>query len=128
MSLLSPHVGLGIALALLLLIEWAVQAWTGWRLFPLEPTASGHIATGLFSTGKYGWGWASTMLASWQLELVQLTAFVVLTGYVIHRAVRSPATASSRARQRMPTAAGSRRSPHQPSGARFPTAAARDRR
>ena len=76
--------GLSITLAVLFLLSWTLQTWTGWVEFVAEQQAHDQAAEA-FGPDGYIWAWAQATFENWQSEFLQLLTFVVLTTYLIHR-------------------------------------------
>lgn len=75
---------LSIVLAILFLVCWILQTWTGWVEFAANQEEHGQIPEILGSSG-YIWQWLRTTLENWQSEFLQLLTFVVLTSFLIHK-------------------------------------------
>lgn len=76
--------GLSITLALLFLVSWILQTWTGWVEFVSEQHAHGQVATA-FGPDGYIWSWAQATFENWQSEFLQVFTFIVLTTFLVHR-------------------------------------------
>jgi hypothetical protein len=81
---LWKNYSLSIVLAMLFLVSWAIQTWTGWINFSAEQQAHGEAAA-VFGDGGYVWHWAEATFENWQSEFLQLLTFVVLTVNLRHR-------------------------------------------
>ena len=75
---------MSIVLAILFLVSWIIQTWTGWMHFRAEQLEHSQTAE-LFGPSGYVWQWAAATFENWQSEFLQLLTFVVLTTYLIHR-------------------------------------------
>jgi hypothetical protein len=84
MMRLWKNYNLSIVLALLFLLSWVAQTWSGWVLFQAEQAQHGEQAAILGQSG-YIWSWAEATFENWQSEFLQLLTFVVLTAFLIHR-------------------------------------------
>jgi len=84
MDRIFKNYGLSIVLAVLFLVSWAIQTWTGWVHFASEQAAHGQAAQ-FMGSGGYVWEWASATMENWQSEFLQLLTFVVLTSFLIHK-------------------------------------------
>ena len=84
MKRLWASYNLSDVLAVLFLVSWVVQTWTGWVHFQAEETAHGQIPQ-FFGASGYVWEWAAATFENWQSEFLQLLTFVVLTVFLIHR-------------------------------------------
>jgi hypothetical protein len=76
--------GLSIALAMLFLVAWALQTWTGWVEFASEQASRGQAAQA-FGADGYVWRWAQSTFENWQSEFLQVFIFIVLTTFLVHR-------------------------------------------
>ena len=76
--------GLSITLAVMFLVAWALQTWTGWVQFAAEQQAHGETAQA-FGDGGYIWSWAQATFENWQSEFLQVFVFIVLTTFLVHR-------------------------------------------
>jgi steroid 5-alpha reductase family enzyme len=76
--------GLSITLAVLFLIAWAIQTWTGWVEFVADQATSGQPANA-FGADGYVWSWAQATFENWQSEFLQVFTFIVLTTFLVHR-------------------------------------------
>ena len=84
MKKLWENYSLSIVLALLFLVAWALQTWTGWVQFAAEQQQHGETARWLGDSG-YLWSWAESTMENWQSEFLQLLTFVTLTAFLMHR-------------------------------------------
>jgi hypothetical protein len=84
MDRLWKNYSLSIVLAILFLVSWAIQTWTGWQHFAAEQQAHGELAQ-VFGEGGYIWRWGEATFENWQSEFLQLLTFVVLTSFLIHK-------------------------------------------
>ncbi|HYP06108.1 MAG TPA: DUF6766 family protein [Bryobacteraceae bacterium] len=84
MKRLWSNYNLSIVLALLFLVCWVIQTWTGWMHFQAEQMEHGQTPE-LFGNSGYVWQWAAATFENWQSEFLQLLSFVVLTSFLIHR-------------------------------------------
>jgi hypothetical protein len=75
---------LAIALMLLFLGSWAVQAWTGWLEFRAEQSDHQQAAE-LFGSNGYVWSFLQATMENWQSEFLQLLTFVVLTAFLVYK-------------------------------------------
>ena len=76
--------GLSITLAVLFLVSWTLQTWTGWTEFVADQRAHGEVAQA-FGDGGYIWSWAQSTFENWQSEFLQVFVFIVLTTFLVHR-------------------------------------------
>ena len=76
--------GLSITLAVLFVISWALQTWTGWVEFASTQQAHGATAEA-FGPDGYIWSWAQATFENWQSEFLQVFVFIVLTSFLVHR-------------------------------------------
>jgi hypothetical protein len=76
--------GLSITLAVLFLVAWALQTWTGWTAFAAEQVAHGQAPVA-FGDDGYVWQWAESTFENWQSEFLQIFVFIVLTTILVHR-------------------------------------------
>ena len=84
MGRLWRNYNLSIVLALLFLVSWVLQTWTGWVEFQAQQDQHSQAAA-IFGAEGYIWTWAASTFENWQSEFLQLLTFVVLTTYLIHR-------------------------------------------
>lgn len=84
MKKLWQNYNLSIVLALLFLVSWVIQTWTGWMEFAAEQASKGETPE-MFGSSGYVWPWAKATFENWQSEFLQLLTFVVLTSFLIHR-------------------------------------------
>lgn len=75
---------LSIILVSLFVLCWILQTWTGWVEFRAEQQTRHEPAQWLGDSG-YIWGWLRSTMENWQSEFLQLSAFVILTAYFIHK-------------------------------------------
>jgi hypothetical protein len=75
---------LAIALMLLFLSSWAVQAWTGWLEFKADQSDHQQAAE-LFGSHGYLWSFLQATMENWQSEFLQLLTFVVLTAFLVYK-------------------------------------------
>jgi hypothetical protein len=75
---------LAIALMLMFLSSWAVQAWTGWLEFKASQSDR-QQATELFGSHGYVWSFLQATMENWQSEFLQLLTFVVLTAFLVYK-------------------------------------------
>jgi hypothetical protein len=76
--------GLSITLAVLFLVSWTLQTWTGWVEFASDQAAHGEQAEA-FGPDGYIWSWAESTFENWQSEFLQVFVFIVLTTFLVHR-------------------------------------------
>jgi hypothetical protein len=76
--------GLSITLAVMFLVAWALQTWSGWVEFVAQQEAQG-IAAQAFGKDGYVWSWAQATFENWQSEFLQVFTFIVLTTFLVHR-------------------------------------------
>jgi len=76
--------GLSITLAILFLGSFVGHSIAGWFQYAAEQREHGSNPTLLGDDG-YGWVWAEWTLQNWQSEFLELTAFVVLSSFLIHK-------------------------------------------
>ena len=76
--------GLSITLAVLFLVSWALQTWTGWTQFVAVQAAHGQQAES-FGPDGYIWSWGQATFENWQSEFLQVFVFIVLTTFLVHR-------------------------------------------
>ena len=76
--------GLSITLAVLFVVSWALQTWTGWVEFVSQQTQHGASAEA-FGPDGYIWSWAQATFENWQSEFLQVFVFIVLTSFLVHR-------------------------------------------
>jgi hypothetical protein len=76
--------GLSITLAVLFLVAWALQTWTGWVEFAAEQAQHGETAVA-FGDNGYVWKWAESTFENWQSEFLQVFVFIVVTTFLVHR-------------------------------------------
>jgi hypothetical protein len=76
--------GLSITLAVMFIVAWALQTWTGWTAFAADQAAHGEVATA-FGDDGYVWDWAQATFENWQSEFLQIFVFIVLTTFLVHR-------------------------------------------
>ena len=76
--------GLSITLAVMFLVAWALQTWTGWVAFAADQAAHGGVASA-FGDDGYVWDWAQATFENWQSEFLQVFVFIVLTTFLVHR-------------------------------------------
>ena len=76
--------GLSITLAVLFLVSWALQSWTGWIEFVANQAAHGQQAEA-FGPDGYIWSWGQATFENWQSEFLQVFVFIVLTTFLVHR-------------------------------------------
>jgi len=76
--------GLSITLAILFLGSFVGHTIAGWFEYSADQKAHGSQPTLLGDDG-YGWVWAEWTLQNWQSEFLELTAFVVLSSFLIHK-------------------------------------------
>ena len=84
MKHLWKNYNLSIVLALMFLVCWGLQTWTGWKQFKSEQEEHGQPAAIAGDSG-YIWKWGAATMENWQSEFLQLLTFVVLTSFLIHR-------------------------------------------
>jgi hypothetical protein len=75
--------GLSITLAVMFLVAWGLQTWTGWAAFAADQEAHGVMPTA-FGEGGYVWDWAQATFENWQSEFLQIFVFIVLTTFLVH--------------------------------------------
>jgi len=75
---------LSITLALLFLGSFLGHTVAGWYEYAAEQREHGSKPTLLGDDG-YGWVWAEWTLQNWQSEFLELTTFVVLSSFLIHK-------------------------------------------
>jgi hypothetical protein len=75
---------LSIVLACLFIASWLLQAITGWKHFSSEQEQHGQVPKVLGDDG-YIWNFLADTFQNWQSEFLQLTAFVILTVWLIHK-------------------------------------------
>ena len=78
------HYGLSITLAVLFLLAWLLQTWTGWVEFVAQQSELGRDAAA-FGLEGYVWTWAQATFENWQSEFLQVFVFIVLTTFLVHR-------------------------------------------
>ena len=76
--------GLGVVLALLFLVSWLAQSYTGWVEFVAEQRSHAQAAQ-LFGADGYVWPWLQSTMENWQSEFLQLFTMAILTAFLIHR-------------------------------------------
>jgi hypothetical protein len=76
--------GLSITLAVLFLIAWGLQTWTGWVEYVADQATHGQPAQA-FGDDGYVWRWAQATFENWQSEFLQVFVFIVLTTFLVHR-------------------------------------------
>jgi uncharacterized protein DUF6766 len=76
--------GLSITLGLLFLGSFVGHTVSGWYQYAAEQREHGSEPT-LFGDDGYGWVWAEWTLQNWQSEFLELTTFVVLSSFLIHK-------------------------------------------
>jgi hypothetical protein len=76
--------GLSITLAVLFLVSWTLQTWTGWNEFVADQAAHGEQAEA-FGPSGYIWRWGESTFENWQSEFLQVFVFIVLTTFLVHR-------------------------------------------
>src|SRR4026207_1789125 len=76
--------GLSITLAILFLVSWALQTWTGWTEFVSDQAGHGAPAEP-FGPDGYIWSWGQSTFENWQSEFLQVFVFIVLTTFLVHR-------------------------------------------
>lgn len=76
--------GLSITLAVLFLVAWALQTWSGWIEFVSDQRTHGQVAEA-FGDDGYVWVWAQSTFENWQSEFLQVFVFIVLTTFLVHR-------------------------------------------
>jgi hypothetical protein len=76
--------GLSITLAVLFLLSWTLQTWTGWNEFAADQAAHGQQAEA-FGPDGYIWVWGESTFENWQSEFLQVFVFIVLTTFLVHR-------------------------------------------
>jgi hypothetical protein len=76
--------GLSITLAILFLVSWTLQTWTGWTEFVADEAALGRLAEP-FGPDGYVWSWGQATFENWQSEFLQVFVFIVLTTFLVHR-------------------------------------------
>ena len=76
--------GLSITLAILFLVSWALQTWTGWTEFVSDQAAHG-VQAEPFGPDGYVWSWGQSTFENWQSEFLQVFVFIVLTTFLVHR-------------------------------------------
>lgn len=84
MKRLWANYNLSIVLAMLFLVSWIIQTWTGWVHFQAQQVEHGQTPE-MFGSSGYVWEWAAATFENWQSEFLQLLTFVVLTSFLIHR-------------------------------------------
>jgi hypothetical protein len=75
---------LSITLAVLFLVSWTLQTWTGWNEFVADQAAHGGQAEA-FGPDGYIWVWGASTFENWQSEFLQVFVFIVLTTFLVHR-------------------------------------------
>jgi hypothetical protein len=75
---------LSITLAILFLASFLGHTIAGWYQYASDQRAHGSEPTLLGDDG-YGWVWAEWTLQNWQSEFLELTTFVVLSSFLIHK-------------------------------------------
>ena len=73
--------GLGLALTILFFATWIGQLIAQWQTFTDEQREHGQAVT----AGDFFAEFAQSTLENWQSEFLQLFAFVVLAGLLIHK-------------------------------------------
>jgi hypothetical protein len=84
MTKLWRNYSLSIALAILFLLSWVLQTWTGWMEYAAEQYGHGESPE-MFGASGYIWVWGRSTFENWQSEFLQLLTFVVLTSFLVHR-------------------------------------------
>lgn len=79
---LGPY-GLTIVLAILFVVSWVLQTYSGWMDFAAQQKSHGEMAQWLGDSG-YIWHWLTQTMENWQSEFLQLLTFVVLTAHLVH--------------------------------------------
>lgn len=82
MTTWTRNYALGLVLATLFLVAWAVHLWAGWHEFQLDALAHGHADVPWHA---YAWTFTATTAENWQSEFLQLATMVVLTRWLIFR-------------------------------------------
>ena len=76
--------GLSITLGLLFLVSFVGHTISGYYEYAADQREHGSEPTILGDDG-YGWVWAEWTLQNWQSEFLELTTFVVLSSFLIHK-------------------------------------------
>src|SRR4029453_17452688 len=76
--------GLSITLGILFLVSFLGHTVAGWYEYAADQREHGSQPTLLGDDG-YGWVWAEWTLQNWQSEFLELTTFVVLSSFLIHK-------------------------------------------
>ncbi len=76
--------GLSITLGLLFLVSFVGHTVSGYYEYAADQREHGSEPTILGDDG-YGWVWAEWTLQNWQSEFLELTTFVVLSSFLIHK-------------------------------------------
>ncbi len=84
MRRLWENYSLSITLAVLFIVSWLLQTWSGWMEFAAEQQQHEQAAA-VFGPDGYIWRWAEATMENWQSEFLQLFTFVVLTTFLVHR-------------------------------------------
>ena len=91
--------GLSITLGLLFLVSFVGHTVSGYYEYAADQREHGSEPTILGDDG-YGWVWAEWTLQNWQSEFLELTTFVVLSSFLIHKGSPESGTATTRCRRR----------------------------
>ncbi|MBV9280121.1 MAG: hypothetical protein JOZ41_08585 [Chloroflexi bacterium] len=75
---------LGITLAVLFVIAWALMTWTGWMDFAATQHEHGETAQ-LFGSSGYIWEWITLTLENWQSDILGNAAVVILSAYLLYQ-------------------------------------------
>jgi hypothetical protein len=75
---------LSLVLACLFVASWLSQFLTGWKQFASEQQQHGQVPS-VFGDDGYVWHFLADTFQNWQSEFLQLTVFVVLSVWLIHR-------------------------------------------
>lgn len=80
----AQNYSLSSVLALLFIASWILMAITGWQEFSSEQEQHGHVPM-VFGEDGYVWRFFADTFQNWQSEFLQLTTFVLLTVWLIHK-------------------------------------------